>query len=125
MKKGDDTNIILPHHEDNPSHNKMFMKDSAIIIERLMAINPFMEELFIKVGTDFKFRQEGINFVNLIPDIGQQQYETFVELQLVKCQVDVSSTIKRNNFVTTGTKVGNRAGKDKMNLKDSEYKGQQ
>ena len=36
------------------------MKDSAIIIERLMAVNPFMEELFIKVGTDFKFSQEVI-----------------------------------------------------------------
>ena len=51
LKKGDDTNITLPHH--NPSHNKMFMKDSAIIIERLMAVNPFMEELFIKVGHRF------------------------------------------------------------------------
>ena len=33
----------------------------------------------------------------------------------------MSSTIKRNNFVTPGTKVGKRAGKDKTNLKDSEY----
>ena len=39
------------HHEDNPAHKVMFRKDYTTVIGRLLPVNPFLEDSFIKVGT--------------------------------------------------------------------------
>ena len=93
-----------PHHEDNPSHNKLFSKDSATITSRLLSINPFLEETFVKAGTNVKFSEDVHEFAELIPDVGQQQYEDFVYSRLVTCAKKVSNTIRKNSFVTPSTK---------------------
>ena len=63
----------LSHHEDSPSHNAMFRKDYSTIIFRLIPVNPFMEEHFVKVGTNVRFTKEVHDFVGKISDIGQLQ----------------------------------------------------
>ena len=50
--KPEETNC---HHEDNPSHNKMFLNDCGTIITRLLPINPFLEGSLVKVGTNLKY----------------------------------------------------------------------
>ena len=70
--KPEKTEGIQPHHEDNPSMNSMYIKDSTLITGRLMAVNPFLEDSFVKLGTKKKFSEEVSQFVNVIPDIGKR-----------------------------------------------------
>ena len=70
------------HHEDNPTHNAMFRKDYATVIGRLLPFNPFLEDSFIKVGTDIAYSEEVCAFVDAIPEIGQKQYKEFVDTRL-------------------------------------------
>ena len=43
--------------EDNPTHRAMFRKDYTTVIGRLLLVNPFLEDLFIKVGTDIAYSE--------------------------------------------------------------------
>ena len=70
------------HHEDKPTHNAMFTKDYAKVIGRLLPVNPFLEDSFIKVGTDIAYSEEVCAFVDAIPEIGQKQYKEFVDTRL-------------------------------------------
>ena len=72
------------HHEDNPTHNAMFRKDYATVIGRLLPVNPFLEDSFIKVGTDIAYSEEVRAFVDAIPEIGQKQYKDARNLFLIQ-----------------------------------------
>ena len=63
------------HHEDNPTHNAMFRKDYTTVIGRLLPVNPFLENSFIKVGTDIAYSEEMCAFVDAILEIGQKQHK--------------------------------------------------
>ena len=78
----------------------MFRKDYATVIGRLLPINPFLEDSFIKIGTDIAFGEEVCAFVDTMPEIGQKQYKEFVDTRLIRCKKLVSDTITKNNFVT-------------------------
>ena len=65
-------------HEDDPTHNVMFRKDYTTIIVRLLPVSPFLEDSFIKVGTDIAYSEEVCVLVDSLPEIGQQQYKEFV-----------------------------------------------
>ena len=62
----------------------MFVKDYATVIRRPLPVNLFMEESFVKVGTNLKYSAMVCDFVDQIPEIGQQQYEEFVDSRLIK-----------------------------------------
>ena len=79
--KGTNKNDIH-HYEDNPTHNAMVRKDYATVIGRLLPVNPFLEDSFIKVGTDIAYSEEVCAFVDAIPEIGQKQYKEFVDTRL-------------------------------------------
>ena len=88
--KGTNKNDIH-YHEDNPTHNAMFRKHYAIVIGRLLPVNPFLADSFIKVETDIAYSEGVCAFVNAILEIGQKQYKEFV---------DANYEITKNNFVT-------------------------
>ena len=52
----------------------MFLKDYNIVIRRLLPVNPFMENLFVKIGTNLEYNEQVCHFVDQIPEICQQQY---------------------------------------------------
>ena len=93
-----------PNLADNPSHNKLFSKDSAVIIFRLLSINPFFEETSVEAETNIKFSNNIHKFPELILGDGQQQGEDFIYSRLVKCSKHFSDTLKKNSFVTSATK---------------------
>ena len=78
----------------------MFRKDYTTVIGRLLPANSFLENSFIKVGTDIGYSEEVCVFVDVIPEIGQKQYQKFVDARLNRCKKLVSDTITKNNFVT-------------------------
>ena len=88
------------HHEDKPTHNAMFTKDYAKVIGRLLPVNPFLEDSFIKVATDIVYSLEVCAFVDAIQEIGQKQCKEFIDIWLIRCKKLVSDTITKNNFVT-------------------------
>ena len=59
------------HHEDNRTHNAM--KGYTTVIGRLLPVNPFMKDSFIKVEADIAYSEEVCAFVDAIPEIGQKQ----------------------------------------------------
>ena len=61
------------HYEDNPAQNATFRKDYTTLIIKLLTINPFLEDSFIKLGTDNAYREKVCTFVDSIPAVGQQQ----------------------------------------------------
>ena len=66
------------HHEDNPTHNAMFRKDYATVIGRLLPFNPFLEDSFIKVGTDIAYSEKVYAFIDSIPEIGQNSIKNLL-----------------------------------------------
>ena len=119
--KSESSDKVFSHHEDNPSHNRIFLKDCAIITARLKAVNPFMEEAFVNAGTSCKYNNNVHAFVKSIPDIGQTKYEEFVENQLVKGKLRVSDTIKKKNFETPLTKQKKTPGKKIIALTEADF----
>ena len=77
----------------------MFRKDYTTVTEKMLPINPFLEDSFIKVGTDIAYSEEACAFVDSVPEVGQKQNKEFVDRQLMKCKRLVSGTITKNNFV--------------------------
>ena len=103
--KHEETNC---HHEDNPSHNKMFLNDRGTIMTRLLPINPFLEGSLVKVGTNLKYSEKVHDFIEQIPEIGQKQYEQFVDSRLIKCQQFVSDKIKKTILLPQENLIQNK-----------------
>ena len=78
----------------------MFVKESSVILSRLLPINPFLRGTFGVIGTSFKYDESVQEFMRAAPEIGQQQYEEFVHDGLITCQKLVSDPIKKNKFST-------------------------
>ena len=89
------------NHEHNPTHNAILREDYITVVGRLLPINPFLEDSFIKVETDITLSEKLRAFVDSIPELGQQQYEEFIDTRLFMCNKIVSDTITKNNFVTS------------------------
>ena len=83
------------NHEHNPTHNAMLREDYTTVVGRLPPI--------IKVETDITLSEKLRAFVDSTPELGQQQYEEFVDTRLFMCNKIVSDTVTRNNFVTSAT----------------------
>ena len=62
----------------------MFRKDCATVIGRLLLVNPFLVDSFIKVGTDIAYSEEVCTFIDAIPEIGQKQYKDARNLFLIQ-----------------------------------------
>ena len=56
-----------------------------------------------------------------IPEIGQQQYEEFVDSRLIKCKKLVSDPIWKNNFVTPAKSETKSNPKNSVSLKESDF----
>ena len=84
-----------PNLADNPSHNKLFSKDSAVIIFRLLSIKTFFEEMVVEAETNIKFSNNIHKFPELILGDGQQQGEDFIYSRLVICSKHFSDTLKK------------------------------
>ena len=119
--KSENSDKVFSHHENNPSHDRMFLKDYAIITARLKAVDPFMEKAFVKAGTSCKYNNNVHAFVKSIPDIGQTKYEEFVENRLIKGKLRVSDTIKKKNFETPSTKQKKTPGKKIIALTEAVF----
>ena len=100
----------------------MFRKDYNTIILRLLPVNPFLEDSFIKAGTDIAYSEEVCAFVDSIPEIGQNQYKKFVDTQLVRCKKLVSITITKNNFVTPAKSTAKADPMKTPTLKEYDFK---
>ena len=48
------------------------MKGYTTVIGRLLPVNPFMKDSFIKVEADIAYSEEVCAFVDAIPEIGQK-----------------------------------------------------
>ena len=99
----------------------MFRKDYATVIGRLLPINPFLEDSFIKIGTDIAYSEEVCAFVDTMPEIGQKQYKEFVDTRLIRCKKLVSDTITKNNFVTPAKSTAKTDPKKTSALKESDF----
>ena len=110
------------HDEDNPTHDAMFRKDYATLIGRLLSVNPFLEDSFIKVGADIADSEEVCAFVDAIPEIGQKQYKEFVDTQLIRWKKLVSDTITKKKFVTLAESTAKANPKNTSILKESDLK---
>ena len=53
--------------------NAMLRKDYTTLVERLLTINAFLKDTFIKVGTNIAYREEMHAFINSIQEVGQQK----------------------------------------------------
>ena len=95
-------------------------KDYTIVIGRLLPVNPFLEDSFIKVGTDIAYSEEVCAFVDVIPEIGQKQYKGFVDTRLIRCKKLVFDTITKNNFVTLAKSTAKADPKKTSTLKESD-----
>ena len=109
------------HHEDNPTHIAMFRKDYTTVIRRLLPVNPFLEDSFIKVGTDIAYSEKVCPFIDVIPNIGQKQYKEFVDTRLIRCKKLVSDTITKTNFVTPVKSTAKADPKEVSTLKESDF----
>ena len=77
----------------------MFRKDYTTVIGRMLPMNPFLEDSFIKVGTDIAYSAEACAFVDSVPEVGRKQCKEFVDRRIMKCKRLVSGTITKKNFV--------------------------
>ena len=99
----------------------MFRKDYTTVTGRSLSIKPFLEDLFIKVGTSIVYSEEGRAFDDLILEVGQQQYKEFVDTRLIICKKLVCDTITKNDSLTP-VKSTAKAGPKKMPaLKESDF----
>lgn len=121
-KNKENTNNAQAYREDNPSHNRLFSKESATITSRLKAIHLFLEKKFVVFGTNAEFSEKVHQFAKQIPDVGQTQHEEFVKTRLITCQKWVSDTIKKNNFITPSTKQKESTNSSfQITLKDGDF----
>ena len=64
-----------------------------------------MEKEFIKLGTTVKFNEKVIELAESIPTCGEEQHNTFVKERIVLGKLNVSDTIKKNDYETALTTV--------------------
>ena len=100
LKESNNGPFSLRHHEDNHSFNNLFLKESAILINRLMHVNPFFEKRFVKIGTNSVFDEAVEQFAMVIPEIGDKQFEAFVNDRMITGKKLISEKITKNNFQT-------------------------
>ena len=84
-------------------HTLLFRKDYTSVIGKLLPINLFLEDSFIKVGTGIAYSENLRASVDSIPEVRQQQYKEFADTQFFRCQKIASDTITRNDFVGPAT----------------------
>ena len=99
----------------------MFLKDYNTVMRRLLHVNPFMENSFVKIGTNLEYNEQVCHFVDQIPEIGQQQYEEFVDSRLINRKKLVSDPIEKNNFVTPAKSETKSNLKNSISLKESDF----
>ena len=85
IRKGTNQNDT-PNHEHNPTHNAMFRKDYTIVVERLLTINPLLEDSFIKFRSGISYSEKLPASVDSIPEVHQQNCKEFVDRRLFRCQ---------------------------------------
>ena len=90
----------IHHHQDNPTGNATFRKDCTTAIGRSLPVNQFVEDSFIKIGTDIAYSDEVCAFVGSIPEVGKKQYKEFMIHSLSGAKKFDFDTITKNNFVT-------------------------
>ena len=91
----------LHHHEQLPSIQKTFMKEVRALTESFVALgNPFAEDSGYLIALDTKdiMPQEVVQTINSVLDIGQQQYDSFVEERFVTRSKPVSEPIRKNKL---------------------------
>lgn len=64
----------------------MFRKDCTTVTGRLLSVNLFLGDSIIKVGTDIGYSKEVYGSFNAILEIGQKQYEEFVDTWPTRCR---------------------------------------
>ena len=64
----------------------MFRKNYTNVVGRLLPINPFLEDSFIKVRTGISYSEKLRAFVDSIPEVHQQQHKELVDTRLFRCQ---------------------------------------
>ena len=83
--KGANKNEIH-HHDDNPTLNAFFRKDYTTVVRKLLSINAFLDDSFIKVGKGIRYSEEVCAFVDSIPKVDQQQSKEFIDTRLIRCK---------------------------------------
>ena len=83
----------------------MFLKECTVVTSRFKAVNPFLKRGFSKLGSDVLFDEGVYRFVDIIPEVGQAQYEEFVQSRLIKGKQNVSDPLKKNSFITPSTRL--------------------
>ena len=56
------------NHERNPTHNAMCREDYTAVVERLLPINHFLRDSFIKVGRGMAFSEKLRAYFDFIPE---------------------------------------------------------
>ena len=97
-----------------------FRKDYTTIFGKLLPINPFLEDSFIKIRTDIVYSEDVRAFTDTIPEVGRQKSEDFVDTWLIRCKKPFSDTITKNNFVTPAKSTA-KANPKKTTLKESDF----
>ena len=59
----------IHNHEHNPTHNAMFTKDYTTMVGRLLPINQFLKDSFIKVGPGITNSEKMHAFFDSIPEV--------------------------------------------------------
>ena len=108
------------HHEHNPTHNAIFRKNYTTVIGRLLPDNSFLEDSFIKAGTDIAFSEEVCAFINAIPEIGQKQYKEFGDTRLIRCK-KLSNAITKNNCATPAKSTAKADPQKRSTRKESDF----
>ena len=76
----------IHHHDDNPTLNAFFRKDYTTVVRKLLSINAFLDDSFIKVGKGIRYSEEVCAFVDSIPKVDQQQSKEFIDTRLIRCK---------------------------------------
>ena len=84
-------------------HTMLRLGKIAVPNWKIAPSNPFLEDSFIKVGTDIAYSEEVGAFVNSLPEVGQNSIKNkeFVDTRLIRCKKRVSDTTTKNKFVNS------------------------
>ena len=79
----------------------MFRQDYTTAAGRLLPINPFLEDSFMKVGSGITYSEKLLTFFDFTPEVRQQKCKEFADRQLFRYKINVSYPITKNNFVAS------------------------
>ena len=74
------------NHEHNPKHDAMFRKNYTAVVERLLQINPFLEDSFIKIGSSISYSAKLYAFIDSILEVHKRNCKEFVDRWFFRCQ---------------------------------------